>query len=73
MEVLLLLAAPLVVVATLWLLGRSARRKRTQAEWEKLPSGATYNPLQELIEPQSRHGVEVAQQRADADDQGASD
>ena len=70
MEFLLLSAAPVIAVMALFLLGRKAKRRRSQAEWDRLPSGAVYNPLQELVEPQSRHGGEVAEQRVEEDDQG---
>jgi hypothetical protein len=35
--------------------------------------GAVYNTLQQLVESQSRHGSEVAQHRAQDDDQDESD
>ena len=73
MEFLLLSAAPVFAVMALFLLGRKAKRRRSQADWERLPTGAVSNPLQELVEPQSRHGSEVAQHRAQDDDQGESD
>jgi hypothetical protein len=73
MEFLLLIAAPVIAVLALFLFGRKAKRRRSQTEWERLPSGAVYNTFQQLVESQNRHGSEVAQHRAQDDAQGESD
>ena len=44
--------------------------------WHKKPSGgASYNPLQEIYQPQIRHVIQVKEQRLgeDRDDEGGPD
>jgi hypothetical protein len=64
MEIAFWLAAPLLLVYALHRLTRHFQKRRTQADYQRMPAGSAYNPLQELVEPQSRHIVQVAEERA---------
>jgi hypothetical protein len=73
MEAALWLFAPVVVLLGLYLFSRQSRRRRTNAEWEQLPTTAGYNPLQEIVEPATRHIAQVEEHSVDDDDQGSGD
>lgn len=64
MEISFWLAAPLLLVYALYLLSRHFQKRRSKADYQRMPTGSAYNPLQELVEPQSRHVVRVAEERA---------
>jgi hypothetical protein len=68
MEAAFWLLAPLLLVLGLYVFSRQSRRRRTKAEWDQLPAAAGYNPLQEFVDPASRHAVEVAEQDVTDDD-----
>jgi hypothetical protein len=73
MEAAFWLSVPLLILLGLYVFGHRSRRRRSKQDWEQMPTGAGYNPLQELIEPQCRHVVQVEDHAAKDDDQGAAD
>jgi hypothetical protein len=73
MEIAFWLAAPLLLVYALHRLSRHFRKRRSQADWDRMPTGSAYNPLQELVEPQSRHVVQVEEEGAPAEQAGAAE
>jgi hypothetical protein len=70
--VVLLAAVP--ILYGLHRLGLCLERRDVIYYWHKKPSGGSaYNPLQELVQPQIRHVIEVGEQRQGeaADGEGA--
>jgi hypothetical protein len=69
-----LLFAAVPILYGLHRLGLYLERRDLTYYWHKKPSGGSaYNPLQELVQPQIRHVIEVGEQRQGeaADREGA--
>ena len=69
-----LLFAAVPILYGLHRLGLYLERRDLIYYWHKKPSGGSaYNPLQELVQPQIRHVIEVGEQRQGetADGEGA--
>jgi hypothetical protein len=66
----------LLVLAALYglhRLGLYLERRDLIYYWHKKPTGSTgYNPLQEIVQPQIRHSIEVREHRQEDDDEGAA-
>jgi hypothetical protein len=70
------IAGSLLVLAALYglhRLGLYLERRDLIYYWHKRPTGSSgYNPLQEIVQPQIRHVVELHEHRVVEDDEGGA-